>query len=131
MATRSLDIPDLTNSITFTHGTRTQKEIRQRAPIWLVMLLAVNFVVMAVDARGRFAQQQTFKGFIQAAFSPIQTASSWVSTAGGGFFNQIINFRSSARENEALKERLRKRSSNSAISRKPNPKTIACRDCWH
>ena len=77
-------------------ATRTQKEIRQRAPIWLVMLLFVNFVVMAVDARGRFAQQQTFKGFIQAAFSPIQSASSWVSTAGGGFLNQIINFRSSA-----------------------------------
>lgn len=89
-------------------ATRTQKEIRQRAPIWLVMLLAANFVVMAVDARGRFAQQQTFKGFIQAVFSPIQTASSWVSSAGGGFINQIINFRSSARENESLKERLAK-----------------------
>lgn len=87
-------------------ATRTQKEIRQRAPIWLVMLLFVNFVVMAVDARGRFAQQQTFKGFIQAIFSPIQSATSWVSTTGGGFFNQIINFRSSARENAALKERL-------------------------
>jgi rod shape-determining protein MreC len=87
-------------------ATRTQKEIRQRAPIWLMMLLFVNFVVMAVDARGRFAQQQTFKGFIQAAFSPVQTASSWISGTGGGFINQIINFRSSARENESLKERL-------------------------
>jgi rod shape-determining protein MreC len=87
-------------------ATRTQKEIRQRAPIWLVMLLLANFAVMAVDARDRFAQQQTFKGLVQAFFSPIQTASSWASGTGGGFFRQIINFRSTANENEILKERL-------------------------
>ena len=87
-------------------ATRTQKEIRQRAPIWLAMLLVVNFVVMAVDARQRFTQQQSVKGFVQAAFSPIQSATSWVSSTGGGFINEIVNFRSTARENEALKERL-------------------------
>jgi rod shape-determining protein MreC len=87
-------------------ATRTQKEIRQRAPIWLVMLLVVNFVVMAVDARQRFTQQQPVKGFVQAAFSPIQSATSWLSSTGGGFINEIVNFRSTARENEALKERL-------------------------
>ena len=87
-------------------ATRTQKEIRQRAPIWLVMLLFVNFVVMAIDARGRFTQEQTVKGFVQAVFSPIQNATSWISSTAGGFINQIINFRSTARENEALKERL-------------------------
>ena len=89
-------------------ATRTQKEIRQRAPIWLVMLLAANFVVMAVDANQRFEQQQKFKGITQAVFSPIQNATSWVSSAGGGFINSIINFRSSARQNEFLKERLAK-----------------------
>ena len=87
-------------------ATRTQKEIRQRAPIWLVMLLFANFVVMAVDANQRFAQQQTFKGLVQAAFSPIQNATSWVSSTGGGFINEILNFRSTARENQSLKERL-------------------------
>jgi rod shape-determining protein MreC len=87
-------------------ATRTQKEIRQRAPIWLVMLLVVNFVVMAVDARQRFTQQQPVKGFVQAAFSPIQSATSWLSSTGGGFINEIVSFRSTARENEALKERL-------------------------
>ena len=54
-------------------ATRTQKEIRQRAPIWLVMLLIMNFAVMAVDANRRFTQQQTIKGLAQAVFSPIQT----------------------------------------------------------
>ncbi len=87
-------------------ATRTQKEIRQRAPIWLVMLLFANFVVMAVDANQRFAQQQTFKGLVQAVFSPIQNATSWVSSTGGGFINEILNFRSTARENQSLKERL-------------------------
>ena len=87
-------------------ATRTQKEIRQRAPIWLVMLLFVNFAVMALDARERFTQQQTFKGFVQAVFSPVQNATSWVSSTGGGFFNEILNFRATARENETLKTRL-------------------------
>ncbi|MFZ0062762.1 MAG: rod shape-determining protein MreC [Pyrinomonadaceae bacterium] len=87
-------------------ATRTQKEIRQRAPIWLVMLLIANFAVMAVDANRRFTQQQTLKGLVQAVFSPIQNATSWVSSTGGGFINEILNFRSTARENQSLKERL-------------------------
>ena len=87
-------------------ATRTQKEIRQRAPIWLVMLLIMNFAVMAVDANRRFTQQQTIKGLAQAVFSPIQNATSWVSSTGGGFINEILNFRSTARENQSLKERL-------------------------
>jgi rod shape-determining protein MreC len=87
-------------------ASRTQKEIRQRAPIWLVILLFANFVVMAIDARDRFTQQQAFKGFMQAMVSPIQSASSWASGTGGGFFRQITSFRSTAIENEALKQRL-------------------------
>jgi rod shape-determining protein MreC len=38
--------------------------------------------------------------------SPIQSASSWASGTGGGFFRQITSFRSTAIENEALKQRL-------------------------
>src|SRR5678815_1589878 len=87
-------------------ASRTQKEIRQRAPIWLVILLFANFVVMAIDARDRFTQQQAFKGFVQAMVSPIQSASSWASGTGGGFFRQITSFRSTAVENEALKQKL-------------------------
>jgi rod shape-determining protein MreC len=87
-------------------ASRTQKEIRQRAPIWLVILLFANFVVMAIDARDRFTQQQAFKGFVQAMVSPIQSASSWASGTGGGFFRQITSFRSTAIENEALKQKL-------------------------
>ena len=30
---------------------RTQKEIRQRAPVWLGILLLTNLVIMAVDAQ--------------------------------------------------------------------------------
>ena len=70
------------------------------------MLLIMNFAVMAVDANRRFTQQQTIKGLAQAVFSPIQNATSWVSSTGGGFINEILNFRSTARENQSLKERL-------------------------
>lgn len=87
-------------------ASRTQREIRQRAPIWLVILLFANFVVMAIDARDRFTQQQTFKGAVQAAFSPFQNASSWISGTGGDFIRQIVGFRSTAHENETLKARL-------------------------
>lgn len=87
-------------------ATRTQKEIRQRAPVWLVMLLFANFVVMAVDARNNIAQQREFRGLVQGLASPVQTATSWMSGAGTGFIKQFVNFRSTASENEVLKQRL-------------------------
>jgi anaerobic C4-dicarboxylate transporter len=59
-------------------SSRTQKEIRQRAPIWLVMLLFANLIVMAVDAQENFTKQNIFKGGIQAVASPVQRGTSWV-----------------------------------------------------
>jgi rod shape-determining protein MreC len=85
---------------------RTQKEIRQRAPLWLGMLLFANLVVMAVDARASFVQQRIFRGWIQAIASPFQRASSSAGGAGSGLIRQIVNFRSTAAENEQLKLRL-------------------------
>jgi rod shape-determining protein MreC len=87
-------------------SVRTQKEIRQRAPIWLVSLLVVNLVVMAVDARDADGQQKLLRVWTQTFASPFQNASSKASGATAGFFQQIWNFRSTAQENEQLKERL-------------------------
>ena len=39
---------------------RTQREIRQRAPIWLVVLLLTNLVIMAVDARDSLRHRERF-----------------------------------------------------------------------
>lgn len=87
-------------------SVRTQKEIRQRAPIWLVALLVTNLIIMAVDARDADGQVKMLRIWTQTFASPLQSASSKASGATSGFFQQIWNFRSSAAENELLKERL-------------------------
>jgi len=85
---------------------RTQREIRQRAPIWLVALLFTNLVIMAVDARDSNGRQKVLRIWTQTFASPIQSASSKASGATTGFFRQILNFRSIASENEDLRQRL-------------------------
>jgi rod shape-determining protein MreC len=87
-------------------ATRTQREIRQRAPIWLVTLLFANLAIMAFYARDDSSNQRLFRVWIQAAASPIQSASSKAGGAGSNLVSQIINFRSTASENEQLKQRL-------------------------
>ncbi|HSK63516.1 MAG TPA: rod shape-determining protein MreC [Pyrinomonadaceae bacterium] len=89
-------------------SVRTQREIRQRAPIWLVGLLVTNLVIMAVDARDANGQHKILRVWTQTFASPLQSASSKASGATSGFFEQIWNFRSTAAENEQLKERLAK-----------------------
>jgi rod shape-determining protein MreC len=89
-------------------SVRTQREIRQRAPIWLVGLLVANLVIMAVDARDANGQHKILRVWTQTFASPLQSASSKASGATSGFFDQIWNFRSTAAENEQLKERLAK-----------------------
>jgi rod shape-determining protein MreC len=87
-------------------SVRTQKEIRQRAPIWLVTLLVTNLIIMAVDARDADGRQKMLRVWTQTFASPLQNASSKATGATSGFFQQIWNFRSTARENDELKERL-------------------------
>jgi rod shape-determining protein MreC len=85
---------------------RTQREIRQRAPFWLVMLLFANLVIMAVDARDSVTKQRMFRVWALAIASPVQSVSSKAGGASAGLIRQIMNFRSAADENERLKQRL-------------------------
>ena len=85
---------------------RTQREIRQRAPIWLAVLLLTNLVVMAVDARDSVTRQRLLRVWIQALVSPAQSISSGASGTGTNFIRQIVNFHQTATENEELKEQL-------------------------
>lgn len=87
-------------------ATRTQKEIRQRAPIWLVILLFTNLVIMAFYARDDASKQRLFRVWMQAAASPVQSVSSKAGGAGSSLVSQIVNFRQTAAENEQLKQRL-------------------------
>lgn len=63
---------------------------------------------MAVDARDASGEQKILRIWTQTFASPLQSASSKVSGATGGFFQQIWNFRGTAKENQQLKERLAK-----------------------
>ena len=87
-------------------SVRTQKEIRQRAPIWLVTLLVTNLVIMAVDAKDADGRAKVLRIWTQTFASPLQNVSSKATGATSGFFQQIWNFRSTARENEQLRVRL-------------------------
>ena len=71
-------------------------------------LLITNLVIMAVDARDANGEQKILRIWTQTLASPLQSTSSKVSGATSGFFQQIWNFRSTAAENEQLKERLAK-----------------------
>lgn len=85
---------------------RTQREIRQRAPIWLGILLLTNLLIMAVDARDSVTRQRLLRVWVQALVSPAQSLTSGASGASTNFVRQIVNFRSTANENERLKQEL-------------------------
>jgi rod shape-determining protein MreC len=84
----------------------TQKEIRQRAPVWLVVLLVVNFGLMTWDARDAETKQRVIRVWAQAAASPFQRAATGVGGAGFGFFEWVANLRHAQAENAGLKERV-------------------------
>ena len=69
-------------------------------------LLVGNLVIMAVDARDADGRHKVLRVWTQTFASPLQNASSKATGATSGFFQQIWNFRSTAKENEQLKERL-------------------------
>ncbi len=51
---------------------RTQKEIRQRAPLLLIGLLLAFLVMMSIDARenGDMSKQRVVRAWVQALASP-------------------------------------------------------------
>src|SRR5688572_18498080 len=61
---------------------------------------------MAADARDADGRHKILRIWTQTFASPLQSASSKASGATSGFFEQIWNFRSTAQQNEQLKERL-------------------------
>lgn len=61
---------------------------------------------MAVDARDGQTKQRMVRVWAQAIFSPVQSVSSKAGGAGSSFIQRIINFNSTANENERLQQRL-------------------------
>ena len=85
---------------------RSQKEIRQRAPWWLVGLLIFNLGIAAYDARDKVTKQRVIRVWAQSLLAPFQSAASGVGGAGSGFFQYIGNLRNAASENVQLKQRI-------------------------
>jgi rod shape-determining protein MreC len=84
----------------------TQKEIRQRAPLWLVVLLVLNFGLMSWRAKDSETGQPVIKSWAQSLFSPVQSATTGVGGAGVGFFRGLSEMRGAQAENEGLRRRL-------------------------
>jgi rod shape-determining protein MreC len=85
-------------------ATRTQKEIRQRAPFWLLALLFMNFALMAVEARDD-SKQRLIRVWTQAIAWPFERATSAVGGSSTGLVRKIINFNKTAYENELLQKK--------------------------
>jgi len=86
-------------------ATRTQKEIRQRAPFWLLGLLLMNFALMAVEARDDSSKQRLIRVWTQTVASPFERATSTVGGSSTGLIRKIINFNKTADENVRLRQK--------------------------
>ncbi|MGB7921946.1 MAG: rod shape-determining protein MreC [Pyrinomonadaceae bacterium] len=85
---------------------RSQKEIRQRAPLWLLMLLVVNLGLMSYDARDDMTKQRMIRVWAQSIAAPFQYVSSWIGGTGAGFFHRVANMRGLEAENAQLRARV-------------------------
>ena len=88
---------------------RSEKENRQRAPLWLAGLLVLNLGLMSYDAQDQVTNQRMIRVWMQAAAAPFQRALSGVGGAGIGLFQRIGNLRRAASENEAVEGTARRR----------------------
>ena len=86
--------------------SRSQREIRQRAPFLLMALLFGNLVLMSVDARDDVTKQRLIRVWAQAAAAPFQRITSGAGGAGLGVFQKIFAVRNAVSENELLKQRV-------------------------
>jgi rod shape-determining protein MreC len=85
---------------------RSQREIRQRTPWWLLGLLIFNLALAAYDARDTVTKQRMIRVWAQSLLSPFQSAASGIGGTGSGFFQYVGNLRSAAAENVQLKQRI-------------------------
>jgi rod shape-determining protein MreC len=87
---------------------RSEKEIRQRAPLWLGGILFASLALMSLDAHenGDATKQRVVRSWAQALASPFQRVTSGAGSTGVGFFRYLGNLRNAAAENEGLKKRV-------------------------
>ena len=87
-------------------ATSTQQIIRQRAPVLFIALLALNFMLMAFDARDAATKQRKIRVWAQTLAYPLQQGTSTFGGAGWNFFQRLGQLRSVQTENGYLREQL-------------------------
>lgn len=85
---------------------RTQKEIRQRAPVWLIALLVLNAGLMSFDARDAVTRERMIRVWAQGAVGWAQRPVSSASGASVGFFQRVSHMWRASAENEDLRRRV-------------------------
>src|SRR2546423_725975 len=87
---------------------RTQREIRQRAPLWLTGLLIANVTLMILSAHqgGNKSGPLVVQAWMQALFAPVQGGASGLGGIVGGGFRRVAALNRAAGENEELKRQL-------------------------
>src|SRR5437870_7555909 len=85
---------------------RTQREIRQRAPWWLVGLLAGNFLLMSYDARDYTNNQRVVQSWAQTFAYPVQRATAFIGNNTTNLFQSFGEMRQASSENQQLHQQV-------------------------
>jgi rod shape-determining protein MreC len=86
----------------------SQREIRQRAPLWLTGLLVLNVALMIMSAHqgGEKSGPLVAQAWAQSLLAPVQGVLTGAGGTGVGFFQHLASLSRAASENEQLKRQL-------------------------
>src|SRR5262245_4957110 len=85
---------------------RTHREIRQRAPWWLIGLLLLNVALMTYDARDDTTKQRKIRSILQTVTYPFQRGAAAIGNSVSSLFGNIGELRNASVENQQLREQL-------------------------
>jgi rod shape-determining protein MreC len=87
---------------------RSQKEVWKITPWVMLVLLLINFVLMAFDAREQNSQQRVIRVWSQTVADFVQSPVTFVSSAVANYFQSISTMRTAQSENDVLKQHIQK-----------------------
>ncbi|MFN0278297.1 MAG: rod shape-determining protein MreC [Pyrinomonadaceae bacterium] len=85
---------------------RSQKDVWRLTPWLMIVLLLLNFVLMAFDAREINSGQRVVRAWTQTTADFVQSPVTTISSSISKYFTSISNLRSAATENDILKQRV-------------------------
>ena len=84
----------------------SHREIRQRAPLWLGALLAINFALMTIDARDPVTKQRLIRVWAQAIIAPVERVATSLFGSASAAVRYVVDLHRAAYENEQLRRSL-------------------------